>query len=135
MTPLSLLQENIVRVDGNGPVIDIARHRGKLLVLTLSITRTIEQASLQVSIFGSQDGVNWASMPLATFPKKSYCGLYSTLLNLSQDQSIRFVRVQWKMTRWSKNSAPPLFSFYVEAEESGTRVLPSVRDTAIVAVA
>jgi hypothetical protein len=120
-----LLPESIARADGMGPEIDLGSKRGKLLVLTLGITRILEQESLEVTVWGSPDGQNWGSKPLAKYPPKFYCGLYSILLNMSQNV-VRFVRVQWKMRRWSKREHMPMFGFYVYAEESGARVSVAV---------
>ena len=122
MLPNFLLPESIARADGMGSEIDLGSKKGKLLVLTLGITRIIEQESLEVSVWGSTDGVNWGSRPVATFPPKFYCGLYSILLNLVSRQEIRFLRVQWKMSRWSKREVTPMFGFYVYTEESGARI-------------
>src|ERR1035438_1956820 len=94
MLPNFLLPESIARADGMGPEIDLGSKRGKLLVLTLGITRILEQESLEVSVWGSIDGENWGSRPLATYPPKFYCGIYSILLNLVSRQDVRFVRVQ-----------------------------------------
>ena len=121
-----LLPESIARVDGIGPEIDLGRRRGKLLVLTLGITQILEQESLEVSILGSPDAEKWAAKPLAKFPPKFYCGMYSILLNMVFHPEARFVRVQWKMSRWKKGDALPLFGFYVYAEESGARVSAAV---------
>ena len=99
---------------------------GKLLVLTLGITRIIEQESLDVSIWGSPDGENWSLRPLTKFPPKFYCGIYSVLLNLAAQPDVRFVRVDWKMSRWSRGEATPMFGFYVYAEESGARISTAV---------
>jgi len=120
-----LLPESIARADGTGPEIDLGSKRGKLLVLTLGITRILEQESLEVSVWGSPDGERWGPKPLAKFPPKFYCGLYSILLNLGS-QDVRFVRVHWKMSRWSKRENMPMFGFYVYAEESGARVSVAV---------
>jgi hypothetical protein len=122
MLPDFLLLESIARADGMGPEIDLGSKRGKLLVLTLGITRIIEQESLEVSVWGSSDGGNWGSRPLASFPPKFYCGLYSILLNLGSHPDIRFVHVKWKMSRWRRDETMPMFGFYLYAEESGTRV-------------
>ena len=121
-----LLSESIARADGIGPEIDLGSKRGKLLVLTLGITRILEQESLELSVFGSLDGQRWSSKPLAKFPPKFYCGLYSILLNLGSHNDVRFVRVQWTMSRWSKRESMPMFGFYVYAEESGARVSTAV---------
>jgi hypothetical protein len=121
-----LLPESIARADGIGPEIDLGSKQGKLLVLTLGITRILEQESLEVSVWGSADGEYWGAKPLAKFPPKFYCGLYSILLNFGADSDVRFVRVQWKMSRWSKRESLPMFGFYVYAEESGARVSVAV---------
>lgn len=126
MLPISLLEETIVRDDGVGPSIDVSRAHGKLLVLTLGITRTIEQESLQVAVWGSPDGIAWGLAPLLELPLKSYCGLYSTLLNLAAAPHIRYLRVHWKCSRWSKPGNVPLFGFHVDVEESGNRMQTAV---------
>ena len=122
MLPKSLLPETIARANGVGPVIDVSPEAGRLLVLTLGITRIIEQESLELSIWGSSDKNNWGSNPLAFFPQKSYCGMYSILLNLSARPEIKYLRVQWKMNRWTKGNPNPLFGFFVDSEPSGTRI-------------
>lgn len=121
-----LLPESIVRADGMGPEIDLGSKRGKLLVLTLGITRILEQESLELTVWGSPDGQKWGAKPLAKFPPKFYCGLYSILLNLGSQSDLRYLRVHWKMSRWSKRETLPMFGFYVYAEESGARVSAAV---------
>lgn len=126
MLPTLLLPESVARADGTGPEFDLGPKRGRLLVLTLGITRIIEQESLEVSIWGSADGEKWGSLPMATFPPKFYCGIYSILLNLSSRPEIRYVRVSWRMSRWSRVDTMPMFGFYVYAEESGSRIRAAV---------
>jgi hypothetical protein len=121
-----LLPESIVRANGTGPEIDLGSKRGKLLVLTLGITRILEQESLEVTVLGSPDGEQWEPQPLAKFPPKFYCGLYSILLNLGSRADVRYLCVHWKMSRWSKRESMPMFGFYVYAEESGARVSVAV---------
>jgi hypothetical protein len=122
MLPNFLLSENIARSDGTGPETDLGPKRGKLLVLTLGITRILEQESLEVSVWGSTDGESWGSRPLASFPPKFYCGIYSILLNLVSRPDVRFLRVQWKMSSWSRQEFTPMFGFYLYTEESGARM-------------
>lgn len=121
-----LLPESIARADGAGPEFDLGSKRGKLLVLTLGITRILEQESLEIFVFGSPDGDQWDPKPLAKFPPKFYCGLYSILLNLGSRPDMKYLRVQWKMSRWSKREKIPMFGFYVFVEESGARVSVAV---------
>jgi hypothetical protein len=117
-----LLPESIARADGIGPEIGLGSKQGKLLVLTLGITRIIEQESLEAAVWGSSDGENWGARPLVSFPPKFYCGLYSILLNLVSRPDVSFVCVKWKMNRWSRGETAPMFGFYLYAEESGARV-------------
>jgi hypothetical protein len=121
-----LLPESIARADGTGPDFDLGSKRGKLLVLTLGITRILEQESLEIYVFGSPDGDQWDAKPLAKFPPKFYCGLYSILLNLGSRSEVKYLRVQWKMSRWSRREKMPMFGFYVFVEESGARVSVAV---------
>jgi hypothetical protein len=122
MLPNFLVPESIARSDGKGPEVDLGPKRGKLLVLTLGITRILEQESLEVSVWGSADGEHWGSRPLVTYPPKFYCGIYSILLNLASRPEVRFLRVQWKMSTWSRQGVAPMFGFYLYTEESGARM-------------
>jgi len=117
-----LVPENIATTDGAGPTVELSPDPGKLIILTLSIDRVLEQEALQVSIWGSEDQQNWGLRPLTSFPPKCYCGIYSQLLNLSKHPGVRYVRAEWKVSRWSKPAGDPLFEFCVFAEESGARL-------------
>ena len=64
MLPRFLLPECIAQADGLGPKIELGSDAGKLLVLTLGINRILEQERLNVSIWGSPDGVDWGATPL-----------------------------------------------------------------------
>lgn len=126
MLPRFLLAECIARGDGAGPRIEVAAHSGKLIVLTLGINQVVEQERLMITVRGSSDGVVWGPKPLALFPPKSYCGIYSTLLNLAKYPDVKFIRVEWKMNRSGAGDHTPLFEFYVFAEASGSRVRATV---------
>ena len=112
MLPHFLLPETAARQDGAGP--KIALEQSRPLLLTLGVTRSMEQQSLEVSLCGSPDGERW--YPLLTFPQKFYCGTYSLSLDFSQHPEIRYVRVEWKMGCWGRE-VRPMFGFYLAAEE------------------
>jgi|SRR5579872_1126038 len=112
---LWILPESVARQDGIGAEIALDANRGKSLLLTLGITRIMEQESLEVSLWGSSDGVAWGK--LHVFPHKFYCGTYSLLVDLARFPEIRYIRAQWKMKRWARGEAVPLFGFYLLAEE------------------
>ena len=109
-----LLPETVAHQDGLGAEIAF-ENRGTPVLVTLGITRIIEQADLDVSIWGSPDGTEWRQ--LAAFPQKSYCGNYSMVLDLARYPEIRRVRAQWKMGRWGAGELGPLFGFHVLGEE------------------
>ncbi|WP_321478067.1 hypothetical protein [uncultured Paludibaculum sp.] len=116
MLPNFLLPEQVVRQNGSGPTIEIGDSAGDVVSLTLGIHRTIEQQSLDLSISGSTDGENWGDKPLAAFPQKFYCGVYSLIVDLSDRPDIRYLRVDWKVSRWGRGEPTPLFGMYVFAE-------------------
>ena len=120
MVPAFLFPEGIAREDGHGSETPLDDARGRPLVLTLGITRVLEQESLDVSIWGSADGQAW--QPLASFPQKCYCGIYSLLLDLSRRREIRYLRAHWRMGRWGGGDSKPLAGFYLLAEEAKMQV-------------
>jgi hypothetical protein len=75
-----------------GPVIDVGADRGKLLALTLAIDCAVEKETIVVFISGMTDKTNWGNEPLASFPPKHYCGIYSILLNLAKYPDARSIR-------------------------------------------
>jgi len=112
-----ILPETTIREAGAGPALDLGGNRGGLLLLTLGITRIIEQESLDVSIWGSVDGAEWGAKPLLSFPQKFYCGTYQILLDLREQPAVQFLRVKYQAHRWGKGDPKPLFGAYVFAQE------------------
>jgi hypothetical protein len=118
MLPNFLVPETDQSANGESEAIALGESKGKLISLTLGITRIIEQESLDVSILGSSDGEEWGAKPIASFPQKFYCGEYTILVDLAAHPDIAHLKVSWKMGRWGRGAAKPLFAFYVFAEES-----------------
>ena len=113
MATAVLLPDTLARQNGAGPAVALPPGSRPVLVI-LGITRVLEQESLELSIAGSPDGVQWTQ--LAEFPPESYCGTYTMRLDLSAARAVRFLRAEWKVERWIVSSAPPLFEFSVHAE-------------------
>lgn len=113
MLPQFLLPETTVRAAGTGSEIHLGDEPGETLILTLGITRIIEQESIDISIWGSADGSDWGARPLATFPQKFYCGTYQILLDLSERPDVKYLRAAWKVNRWGKGDPKPLFTIYL----------------------
>jgi hypothetical protein len=118
MLPNFIVPEAEFRTGGESEALELGDSRGKLLSLTLGITRIIEQESLDVSILGSADGQAWDETPLLTFPQKFYCGTYMILLDLAAHPEIAWLKAKWKMDRWGRGEPTPLFGFYLFAEEA-----------------
>ena len=101
----------------------VAEFGGSVILLTLGITRIIEQQSLDVSVWGSPDGKEWGAKPLISFPQKFYCGTYQILLDLTQNPDIKFLRAKWQAARWGKGDPKPLFGIYLFAQGVKHQVL------------
>lgn len=115
MLPQFLLPETTVREAGQSTDVDLGETQTGTLVLTLGLTRIIEQESIDVAIWGSPDGTDWGAKPLVSFPQKFYCGTYQILLDLS-DRPVRFLRAKWAVNRWGKGDPKPLFGVYLFAQ-------------------
>jgi hypothetical protein len=123
MLPSFLVPEAVIREDGEGPVISVASSKGKLLLLTLGITRIIEQESLDVSIWGSPDGADWGAKPLVSFPQKFYCGTYQLMLDLADYPDVQHLRAKYKVARWGHGVQRPLFGIYLFVQETEARAI------------
>jgi hypothetical protein len=123
MLPDFVLQETTIRENGSGSPLALGELPSPIVLLTLGITRIIEQESLDLSIWGSADGNEWGSKPLIAFPQKFYCGTYQILLDLSPHPDVKYLRAQWLVQRWGRGEPKPLFGCYVFAQCMNQQVL------------
>ena len=123
MLPGFILPETTIREAGTSDALDLGEARGGVVLVTLGITRIIEQESLDVAIWGSPDNVEWGAKPMVAFPQKFYCGTYQILLDLRAHTDIQFVRAKYEAQRWGKGSPKPLFGAYVFAQGIEQRAL------------
>ena len=123
MLPGFILPETTIREAGSGPVIELGELASPLILLTLGITRIIEQESIDLSIWGSADGQDWGTKPVIAFPQKFYCGTYQILLDLSRHPNVRYVRAKWQAQRWGRGEPKPLFGIYVFAQSMKNQVM------------
>jgi hypothetical protein len=124
--PNCLVPSSTRSSDGVGPLIELGPLRGKLLLVTLGINNVVEQEALAISIWGSASETGWGIKPLLSFPKKSYCGVYTAFLNLANYPAVRFLRVEWKMSRLRNRNCGLMFGFSVSLEESHSSVNAAV---------
>jgi hypothetical protein len=116
-------EKTVVSAKGDGPTVDVSAAAGKVFLLTLEITKIIEQESLEVSISGSVDGATWGAKPIVAFPQKFYCGQAPLLLNLTAHPDVKFVRAHWEVARWGRGTETPMFEFGVRLKEIPADVL------------
>ena len=122
MLPQFLLPETTVRDAGTGSEIHLGDEPGETLILTLGITRIIEQESIDVAIWGSADGASWSARPVVAFPQKFYCGTYQMLVDLAGHSDVRYLRASWKVNRWGKGDPKPLFTVYLFVQSMSPQV-------------
>ena len=123
MLPGFILPETTIREAGNGPVVTLGELSSSLILLTLGITRIIEQESIDLSIWGSADGQDFGQKPIIAFPQKFYCGTYQILLDLTRYPDVRYVKAKWQAQRWGRGEPKPLFGIYVFAQTLKNQVL------------
>jgi hypothetical protein len=123
MLPAFLAPETTIREAGASPDLTLGDHAGDTVIVTLGITRIIEQESLDVTIWGSPDGLDWGSQPLAVFPQKFYCGTYQIALDLSGRPDVKYLRAKWQVNRWGRGETKPMFTAYLFAQPTKQRAL------------
>ncbi|MGO9404413.1 MAG: hypothetical protein ACLPVW_13195 [Terriglobales bacterium] len=116
-------ENTVVNAKGDGPALDVSRAQGRIFLLMLAITNTIEQESLDVSIFGSADGATWDPKPVAAFPQKFYREEIPLLLDLAARPEVKFIRAHWEVGRWGRGSETPMFEFHVALREVPQEIL------------
>ena len=117
MLDVFLVPELMVEANGESAAIPLGAAAGKTYLLTLAITRIVEQESLDVSVWGSADDTEWGAKPLTAFPQKFYQGVYQLLLDLSSQPDVRSLKAKWAVNRWGVGSQTPHFRFLVKLQE------------------
>jgi hypothetical protein len=124
MIDASLVAEKTaISAKGDSASIDVSGANGRVFLVTLGITRIIEQESLEIIILGSGDGATWDPKPVVTFPQQFYCGQYPLLLDLAQHPNVKFIRAHWEVARWGRGTETPLFEFELKLKEIPSEVL------------
>jgi len=108
----TLLQEN-----GHGEAVDIRSSATRTFYCTMQILEQIEQESVEISVWGSTDGVTWGTKPLLILPQRFYKGETQMVLDVSQQPDVRFIRAKWELFRWGRVSPHPMFVLGFTAAE------------------
>lgn len=115
--------KTVANAKGDGPALDVSGASNRVFLVTLAITRIIEQESLDVSIFASADGAEWGAKSIAAFPQKFYCEESPLLLDLTAHPEMKFVRAHWEAARWGRGTETPMFEFGVTIKEVPAEIL------------
>src|ERR1700746_1608993 len=116
-------EKTVVTAKGDGTAVDVSGASGRVFLLTLEITKIIEQESLDVSIFGSADGATWGPKAVVAFQQKFYRGESPLLLDLTAHSDVKFVKAHWEVARWGRGAETPMFEFGVRLKEVPADVL------------
>jgi hypothetical protein len=120
-----------LEANGEGAAFDISASATRTFLCRLTVTEQIEQESLDVSIWGSADGVTWTKKPLLKLPQQFYRGTTKMILDLSLRSDTKFIRAGWELNRWGRVAPTPMFVAGLELEE----VPPMSRETPTVRIA
>jgi hypothetical protein len=112
-----------VTTKGDGSAVDVSSAGNRVFLVTLDVTKIIEQESIDVSIYGSADGVAWEPKSLAAFRQEFYTGEYPLLLDLTAHPNVKFVRAHWEVARWGRGTETPMFEFGVTMREVPADIL------------
>ena len=119
-------EKTLVSAKGDGAAVDVSSAGNRVFLLSLEITKIIEQESLEVSVYGSVDGTTWSPKPIVSFPQKFYCEQSPMLLDLTAHPDVKFVRAHWEAARWGRGTETPLFEFSVRLKEVPAEILREV---------
>ena len=113
----------VVSAKGDGVPVEVSGAATRVFLVTLAITKIIEQESLDLSVFGSADGATWGAKSIATFPQKFYCDESPLLLDLTAHPDVKFVRAHWEVARWGRGLETPMFEFGATMKEIPANIL------------
>ena len=127
MVDLFLVPEIAIDADGESAPVELGENAGKCFLVTLAITKIAEQQSLDVSIWGSEDGVTWSEKPVLAVPQKFYFGVYQLLMDLGGHPGVRFLKAKWHVNRWGVGDTKPHFTFLVKIQEQASQTAAVAR--------
>src|SRR5271165_3006161 len=118
MIDVFLLPENtVVSAKGDSEPLEIGSATNPTFLATLSVTKIVEQESIELTFFTSPDGTTWEVKPVASLPQKFYVGEYPLLIDLGAAPDARFVRAHWDVNRWGRGANTPHFEIGIRLRE------------------
>ena len=104
---------------------DVGASQTRTFLCVMNVTDQIEQESIDLSIWGSEDGQNWGTKPLLMMPQRFYRGETRQVLDLSLRPEIRFIRAKWDLFRWGRVAPHAMFVVGFHAGEVPAFVRPT----------
>src|SRR5436853_41886 len=106
-----------VESNGEGEKVDISASQTRTFLCTLEIADQIEQESIDVSIWISEDGENWSTKPILKLPQQFYRGETRAVLDLAVRPEVKFIRAKWELNRWGRVAPLPMFRLGLHLQE------------------
>ena len=106
-----------VTQNGDGSAVDVSASHTRTFLCRMEIADQVEQESIDVSIFGSEDGQNWPPKPILKLPQRFYRGETRMVLDLTMRPEVKFIRARWELNRWGRVAPLPMFAFGLRLEE------------------
>jgi hypothetical protein len=116
-------EKTVVTAKGDSDSVEISSACNPTFLLSVTVTKVVEQEAIEVSVFTSADGVNWDPKPVASLPQKFYVGEYPLLMDLSQTPTAKFLRAHWQVNRWGRGSVTPSFEIGIRVREVPSEML------------
>jgi hypothetical protein len=102
---------------GNGQICDVSGSGTRTFLCVMTIHEQIEQESIDLSVWGSEDGENFGQKPLLKLPQRFYRGETKLILDLTARPEVKFVRARWDLFRWGRVAPEPMFVISVKLTE------------------
>lgn len=112
-----------ITAKGDSQPLDIRQAESRIFLATLAVTSVIEQESIELSVFVSNDGAAWETKPTASLPQKFYPGEYPMLVDLTSLPEVKFLRAHWEVTRWGRGTTTPKFEIALRLREVSAEAL------------
>lgn len=126
-----LVPENtVINAKGDSAPLDISAAANPVLLATISITKVVEQESIEVMFYTSADGEAWEAKPVAALPQKFYIGEYPLLVDVSQATGAKFLRAHWEVNRWGRGLVTPSFEMSLRVREVPAALLQEAKTEA-----
>lgn len=116
-------EKTIVTAKGDSAAVDVSGAAKPVFLATLTITKVVEQESMEVNFYTSADGTTWEAKPVATLAQKFYVGEHPVLIDLGAAAGVKFLRAHWDVNRWGRGSTVPNFECSLRLREVSREAL------------